>query len=121
MADFNIGDMLFKYGIRINPNLLEDIQSAQIPVNAAAVGRTPKFVPVPWLFSPLLQPNDGHPVSRNINLVKAEFASGLDTVGENMQMKRASTFVNSTFYKGQLGSCLCVAGHGERKARARGF
>jgi ABC-2 type transport system permease protein len=88
MADFNIGDMLFKYGIRINPNLLEDIQSAQIQVNAAPVGRTPKFVPVPWLFSPLLQPNDGHPVSRNINLVKAEFISGLDTVGENMALKR---------------------------------
>jgi ABC-2 type transport system permease protein len=88
MADFNIGDMLFKYGIRINPNLLEDIQSAQIQVNAAPVGRTPKFVPVPWLFSPLLQPNDGHPVSRNINLVKAEFVSGLDTVGENMALKR---------------------------------
>jgi ABC-2 type transport system permease protein len=99
MSDFNIGDQLFKYGVRINPNLLEDIQAAQIPINASPVGQTPKFVPVPWLFSPLLQPNDQHVVSRNINLVKADFASTIDTVGEQMNLKRSVLLTTSRFTK----------------------
>lgn len=99
MSDYNLGDQLFKYGIRINPDLLEDVQAAQIPINAAPSGRTPKFVPVPWLFSPLMQPNDAHPISRNINLVKGEFVSSIDTVGEELKIKRHVLLTTSRFTK----------------------
>ncbi|MFT3738287.1 MAG: gliding motility-associated ABC transporter substrate-binding protein GldG [Breznakibacter sp.] len=99
MNDFNIGDQLFKYGIRINPNLLEDVQAAQIPINVSPAGQAPKFVPVPWLFSPLLQPNDVHPVSRNINLVKGEFVSSIDTVGEGLKLGRHVLLTTSRFTK----------------------
>lgn len=77
----NLDDQLFKYGVRINPHLIMDIQSALIPVNTALAGNKPNFVPSPWWYYPLLNTNDGHPVSRNINLVKAEYASSIDTVG----------------------------------------
>lgn len=99
MSDFNIADQLFKYGVRINPNLIEDIQAAQIPINTASVGSAPKFVPAPWLFSPLLQPNDGHTISRNINLVKGEFVSSIDTVGEDLKLKRKVLLNTSRFTK----------------------
>lgn len=80
-TDLNISDMLFRYGVRINPVLLQDIQSAMIPINVSARGETPRLVPVPWLFSPLLNTAMHHPVTRHVNVVKSEFVSSIDTVG----------------------------------------
>jgi ABC-2 type transport system permease protein len=97
MSDFNISDQLFKYGIRINPTLVEDIQAGMIPVNTASPGKTPKFVPVPWLFNPLLQPADNHPITKNINVVKGEFTSSIDTVGEDLKIKRTALLHTSRF------------------------
>jgi len=78
--DMNLDDQLFRYGVRINPNLIEDVQCSLIPVNAAIAGQPARFVPAPWLYYPLLNPASDHPASRNINLVKSEFASSIDTL-----------------------------------------
>jgi ABC-2 type transport system permease protein len=99
MSDFNLSDQLFKYGIRINPNLIEDVQAGMIPINASAPGSTPKFVPVPWMFNPLLQPSNDHAITKNINMVKGEFASSLDTVGEELKLKRTVLLHTSQFTK----------------------
>ena len=98
-AELNLDDILFKYGVRVNPVLIEDIQAGRIPINLAPTGSTPKFVPVPWLYSPLLTPSQSHPVSRNINLVRADFASYIDTVGENIQLIRTPLLHTSQFTK----------------------
>jgi len=76
----NIDDILFRYGIRVNPNLVQDIQCALIPVNTALVGDNAKFAPLPWLYYPLLTPSNEHPATRNLNLVRSEFLSTIDTL-----------------------------------------
>jgi ABC-2 type transport system permease protein len=81
--DINISDMLFRYGVRINPELVQDVQSALIPVNVSQPGEKAQLEPMPWMFNPLLNTNLQHPVTRNVNVVKAEFVSSIDTVGEN--------------------------------------
>lgn len=78
--DVNLDDQLFRYGIRVNPVLVEDIQAGRILMNVQPNGQ-PKLVPVPWLYSPLLMPSPGHPASRNINLVRGDFTCTIDTVG----------------------------------------
>jgi ABC-2 type transport system permease protein len=98
-AELNLDDILFKYGVRINPVLIEDIQAGRIPINLAPAGSAPKFVPVPWLYSPLLTPLQSHPVSRNINLVRGDFVSYIDTVGENIQAVRTPLLRTSKFTK----------------------
>ena len=80
LHDINTSDLLFNYGARINHNLVQDLQCALYPVNFASQGQTPNFRPVPWYFSPLLFPNENHPVSRGISPVKAEFLSSVDSV-----------------------------------------
>ena len=85
--DLNLNDQLFRYGVRINPILMQDIQCASMPMNIAAVGAPPKFEPTPWFFSPLLLASDQHPVTRNITEVRAEFSSGIDIVGDNKMAK----------------------------------
>ncbi len=81
--DLNIDDQLFRYGVRINPNLVMDMHCLLIPLNVALAREQARFVPVPWYFSPLLAGNDEHPVTRGLNYVKAEFASVIDTVGSD--------------------------------------
>jgi len=85
--DLNLNDQLFRYGVRINPVLLQDVQCASVPVNIAPANAPPQFEPTPWYYAPLLLTSPDHPVTRNINEVRSEFCSGIDLVGENKQMK----------------------------------
>ena len=78
--DLNIDDLLFRYGVRINPVLLQDIQCNVIPVNVALSGNPPNFQPAPWLYYPLIAPNGRHPVSQNLNFVLCRFANTIDTI-----------------------------------------
>lgn len=77
----NLDDMLFRYGVRINPTLVQDMQSAVIPVNVALEGQDSRFVPAPWVYYPLLNAPSSHPITRNLNLILGRFVSPLDTVG----------------------------------------
>ncbi|WP_162304581.1 gliding motility-associated ABC transporter substrate-binding protein GldG [Maribellus luteus] len=78
--DINLGDQLFKYGARLNYELLQDVNCSQLAVNTAPAGAQPKYTLHPWYYSPLLTPNDNHPLSRNLNRVFAEYVSSVDTV-----------------------------------------
>jgi len=88
MNDVNLRDQLFKYGVRINPNIIQDIQCAVIPVNTAVSGSQPQFVPAPWLYYPLLNGNENNPVTKSLNLIKSEFPSVIDTVGKNSDITK---------------------------------
>jgi ABC-2 type transport system permease protein len=85
--DLNLSDQLFRYGVRINPVILQDVQCANVPVNIAPANATPQFEPTPWYYAPLLLTSSEHPVTRNITEVRADFCSGIDIVGDNKQMK----------------------------------
>ena len=84
--ELNIADMLFRYGVRINHEVVQDMQAAYVPINVADVGEQPQIVPMPWMFHPLLNTNLNHPITRNLNVVRAEFASSIDTVGANSNL-----------------------------------
>ncbi|TNF43981.1 MAG: gliding motility-associated ABC transporter permease subunit GldF, partial [Bacteroidetes bacterium] len=65
----NLDDLLFKYGVRLNYELLQDVDCAQILVNTAPSGSQAQWTLHPWYYSPLLTPADNHPLSRNLNRV----------------------------------------------------
>ncbi|MDR3286221.1 MAG: gliding motility-associated ABC transporter substrate-binding protein GldG [Prevotellaceae bacterium] len=77
----NLDDLLFRYGARINADLVQDLQCAYVPVNIAAVGSQPNFQLEPWLYHPLLFPNYDNIITKGVNLVKSQYASTLDFVG----------------------------------------
>jgi ABC-2 type transport system permease protein len=85
--DLNLNDQLFRYGVRINPVILQDVQCATVPINIAPANATPQFEPSPWYFAPLLLTSPDHPVTRNIAEVHSEFCSGIDLVGDNKLVK----------------------------------
>ncbi|MCW8897973.1 MAG: gliding motility-associated ABC transporter substrate-binding protein GldG [Flavobacteriales bacterium] len=80
--DLNLDDQLFTYGVRINTNLIQDLQSAPIPIVTGMVGNQPKTELYPWYFFPLLTPANSHPIVNNLNAVKGEFTSTIDTINK---------------------------------------
>jgi ABC-2 type transport system permease protein len=96
--ELNLTDQLFKYGVRVNPNLLMDIQSAYIPINVAPMGSEPQFKPFSWYFFPLLSPTN-HIISLNLNLIKSEFSSSVDTVGNDNRLKKTVLLTSSKYTK----------------------
>ena len=93
--DLNLDDLLFKYGIRIQPVLLQDVQCASVPVNIAPEGAQPQFEPTPWFFAPLLLTSSQHPISKNITEVRSEFVSTIEVVGENNNTKASLLLATS--------------------------
>ncbi|MCF8297534.1 MAG: gliding motility-associated ABC transporter substrate-binding protein GldG [Saprospiraceae bacterium] len=77
----NLEDQLFKYGVRLNTDLILDMSCVGIPLNTQPYGSQPKFKFFPWYYSPVIFPLLSHPVVANLNAIKTEFISSIDTVG----------------------------------------
>lgn len=92
----NLSDQLFNYGVRINADLVQDVQCLLIPVNTARMGDQPKYEPMPWYYSPLALAVPAHPISKNLAPVKTEFASSIDFVNEELNVKKTPLLVTST-------------------------
>ncbi len=79
--DLNLDDMLFKYGARVNGDLVMDLRSSVIPVVVGRIGNQPRFEPKRWPYFPLSLPASNHPVVNNLNAIRFEFANSIDTLG----------------------------------------
>lgn len=93
--DVNLSDQLFCYGVRINPNIVMDVQCASMPINVSRAGDEPKFEPIPWFYQPLLLTSPYHVITRNLAAVKANFASSIDIVGENSDVRKEMLLATS--------------------------
>jgi ABC-2 type transport system permease protein len=76
----NLEDQLFNYGVRVNGNLVVDVNCLPIPMVTGMTGNQPQTTFVPWFFFPVIMPTSQHPIVRNLNAVKCEFVSSLDTI-----------------------------------------
>jgi ABC-2 type transport system permease protein len=77
----NIEDQLFRYGVRINPAIVQDIECVPIRLMVMSGGTRQQVVPAPWVYYPLLRPAANHPITRNLNRVEGQFVNYIDTVG----------------------------------------
>lgn len=77
--DLNLNDFFFKYGVRINPNMVKDVYSAPI-VLASGEDREAQYDRYPWFFQPLSSSENNHPIVANIEGVKFEYPASIDTL-----------------------------------------
>lgn len=80
-----LDEMLFTYGVRINPDILMDIVSQLIPMPVELVGDKPRYEFRPWFYYPELVPRIDHPIVKNLDLIKAEFISSIDTIHNDIK------------------------------------
>lgn len=79
--NLNLDDLLFRYGVRINGNLLQDLNCSKI---AVVVGQNPDGSPrmqrIPFPYYPFLSSTQNNPISKNLDRVLPLFPSTIDTV-----------------------------------------
>jgi ABC-2 type transport system permease protein len=93
--NLNLDDMLFKYGVRINPDLIEDyMQSNPIPVTVGQVGDQPDIRKLPWMYFPFSIPTSKHPIVNNMDAIMFSNVSSLDTVA-NPEIKKTILLTTS--------------------------
>lgn len=78
--NLNIEDLLFKYGVRINNDLLQDLKCAKQPLVVGQSGDQPQIQRVPFPYYPLLNSPSTHPVAKNLDDVLSIFPGSIDTV-----------------------------------------
>ena len=76
----NLDDLLFRYGVRLNQDLLEDMQCASINLVVGTQGGKPQFQLMPWPYYPLLDGSPASLITRNLDPVYAKFTNSIDTV-----------------------------------------
>ena len=76
--NLNLDDMLFKYGVRLNRDLLLDLTCASLPIRTGQVAGQPQLEFFRWFYFPLLQAASNHPMVRNMNAIKGDFVSSMD-------------------------------------------
>lgn len=76
----NLDDLLFRYGVRINQDLLEDMQCASINLVVGSQGGKPQFQLMPWPYFPLLDGSQTSLITRNLDPVYSKFTNSIDTV-----------------------------------------
>ena len=76
--DLNLDDMLFKYGVRLNRDLLLDLTCAALPVRTGQMAGQAQLEFFRWYYFPLLQAASDHPIVRNMNAIRADFVSSMD-------------------------------------------
>jgi len=95
--NLNLDDQLFRYGLRLNSNLVQDVECLLIPIVTSPKGSPTKITPAPWYYSPLLSPSNKHVISSNLNRVKADFVSSIDIVG-NQEMVHKTVILATSAY-----------------------
>lgn len=80
-----LDEMLFTYGVRLNSDILMDIVSQLIPMPVELVGNKPRYEFRPWFYYPELVPRIDHPIVKNLDLIKAEFISSIDTIQNDIK------------------------------------
>ncbi len=94
--DLGLTEMLFKYGVRVNPALVQDIQCLPIPVNVSSDPQQPNLQPMPWTYAPLLLTSQGSPITRNMGQVMSTFVSPVDAVGGEDGIEKRILLATST-------------------------
>lgn len=98
--NINIDDMLFKYGVKINKNIVKDgLNAAVIPMVVGNMGDKPNFQPVPYRFYPLI--NDFGPslITKNIDMVITKYAANIETVNNGDGLKKTPLLLTSPYTK----------------------
>jgi ABC-2 type transport system permease protein len=105
--ELNLDDMLLKYGVRLNTNLIEDLQCNEIPLTVGMIGNTPDIRNEPWIYFPVHTPTSKHPIVNNMDAVYSRFVGSMDTITN--KDNRKTVLLSSSQYSRTLAAPLTVS------------
>ncbi|WP_163400031.1 gliding motility-associated ABC transporter substrate-binding protein GldG [Flavobacterium fluviatile] len=99
--DLNLNDMFFKYGFRINPDLIKDEQGSPLKLATGEPGSATQYQDFIWKFAPLASPESKHPIVKNLGGIKFDFANPIDTLKNGI---KKTVLLQSSPYSKKIGT-----------------
>ena len=100
--DLNLGDLFFKYGFRIESNMVLDMECSRIPQVIGKVGDKPQIELFPWYYFPIPAPRTNHPIVNNIDRILMDFPASIDTLKTKQVVRKIPLIVSSNYSRFQL-------------------
>ena len=100
--ELGLEPLLFKYGARINPNLVLDLQCTRIPMVVGMQGDKPQTELYPWYYHPLVSSTSDHPITKGLDRIQLEFPSSVDTIQTSSSVKKTILLQSSQYSRIQL-------------------
>ena len=95
-VNLNLTDMFFQYGFRINYTLVNDLYFSEIIV-ATGDGSQTRYMPIPWVYNPLVLSGNNHLINNHLDVVRFQFANSIDTLKNGV--KKTVLLTSSPFSK----------------------
>lgn len=99
--DLNLNDLFFKYGVRINSDLIKDEQATPIKLASGDPGSNTQYQEYFWKYAPFIYPDSDHAVVKNMSGIKLEFANSIDTLKNNITK---TVLLQSSQYSKKIGT-----------------
>mgnify|MGYP003637902229 CR=1 FL=1 len=99
--DLNLNDMFFKYGFRINPDIIKDEQGSPIKLATGEQGSATQYQQFNWKFAPQIYPTSKHPIVKNLGGIKFDFANPIDTLKNGI---KKTILLQSSKYSKKVGT-----------------
>jgi len=99
--DLNLNDMFFKYGFRINPDLVKDEYGSPIKLATGEQGSATQYQEFKWKYAPIVIPSSKHPIVKNLGQIKFDFASPIDTLKNGI---KKTVLLQSSQYSKKIGT-----------------
>lgn len=99
--DLNLNDMFFKYGFRINPDLIKDEYGSPIKLATGEQGSATQYQEFKWKYAPIVIPSSKHPIVKNLGQIKFDFASPIDTLKNGI---KKTVLLQSSQYSKKIGT-----------------
>jgi gliding-associated putative ABC transporter substrate-binding component GldG len=103
--DLNINDLFFKYGIRINPDIVKDEQGSPIQLASGEPGSATRFQQFNWKYAPLVTPISTHPIVKNLGGIKFDFTNSIDTLKNSI---KKTVLLQSSPYSKRVGTPTAI-------------
>jgi gliding-associated putative ABC transporter substrate-binding component GldG len=78
--NLNLQDLFFSYGVRINPDLIMDLQCDFLPFAVGGSAANPQYEFLHWNYYPLFETRGNHDINKNLGLVAGKFVNSVDTI-----------------------------------------
>ncbi|MDO8367315.1 MAG: gliding motility-associated ABC transporter substrate-binding protein GldG [Saprospiraceae bacterium] len=100
--DLKLEDILFKYGVRLNSDVVLDLQCTKIPLQIGQVGNQPQYQLFDWYYHIASQPEGKHPIVKTLDRVEFRFASSMDTLRTKTALKKTVLMRSSQYSRMQF-------------------
>ena len=98
----NLEDQLFKYGCRIQPNMVLDMEATRIPLKVGAVGGSPQLDLFKWWYYPIVAPSSSHPIVKALDRVWLQFPSTVEPIKTKTEVQKTVLLASSKYSRTQF-------------------